>query len=309
VLDEYLEHTSPSSNNRYFFYEYLKECLERGDYLDYLRFFEVLDEYLEHTSPSSNNRYYLDSLNIGNNFLSDFFWKKKPLLKEGKITYAIPSEMNLKQSYTCSIKIAFDLETLLKDIDLYENAYSEAENLLVSSKLRVDVYDVDSEFQIKWLCPQTQTLVKEKASEWVFSVKPLKSGGNCLYFCVSAFLENGEDNPPHVKVFSKKITVKVNNSFMPSSLLPTVDIKDFEPLVDKSIHSSVKEVIDEIVGMINEVQIYEAFKKVDEVMRGKTHPHIETLKQGYIHGDTKFDFYGRFKTCVWVVLSETLTTA
>lgn len=239
-----------------------------------------------------------------------FFLENNPL-KEGKVTYAIPSEMNLKRSYTCSIKIAFDLETLLKDLDHYENAYSEAENLLVSSKLKVDVYDVDNEFQIKWLCPQTQTLVKEKSSEWIFSVKPLTKEESCLYFCVSAFLDNSEDKAPHVKVFSRKIKVKVNNSleFMPSLLLPSVVAKNFEILTDKSIYSSVEKTIDEIVGLINEVEIYQAFEKIDEVMKDEKHPHIEVLRKGYIHGDAKFDFYDRFKTCVRCVLFENLATA
>lgn len=129
------------------------------------------------------------------------FTVKKQLVREGKVTYAIPSEMNLKQAYTCSIKIAFDLETLLKDIDIYHFAYSKTENLLVSSKLKVDVYDVDNEFEIKWLCPQIQRLVKEKASEWIFSVKPLIKEESCLYFCVSVFLDNSEnDKVPYVKV-------------------------------------------------------------------------------------------------------------
>ncbi len=55
--------------------------------------------------------------------------------------------------------------------------------------------------------------------------------------------------------------------------------------------------INDIKKMINKTQIYEAFAKIDEVLKTED-TYIEVLRKTFMHGGAEFDFYDRFKLCV-----------
>jgi hypothetical protein len=231
------------------------------------------------------------------------FYEINPLFRskgKGKILYSIKSKMSLLNVHIGLIRIAYDegkvIYQLKKEFEDYDT-----KDIFVSPKMQIEIYDIDNEFEIKWLCPKEQILLKDQATEWKFSIKPLKEGNNSIYLSVSAIVVLKGKEIAKTEVFCKKIDISSNISISQNI---EEEFENFKS--NKEVPSKIEEIIKDITEKINEVDIYEAFEKIDKVLKEK-HPHIETLRKTYIHGNIEFSFFDRFKTCVKYILEEKLS--
>lgn len=96
--------------------------------------------------------------------------------KEGSILYRIPHRMEVEEEYRCVIRLAFDPESVVKNIDL--NADTVVKDVRVSEVMEVDLIDPGAtpKFAIRRLSSVEQFLEKNEYTEWIYFVKPLVTG-------------------------------------------------------------------------------------------------------------------------------------
>ena len=97
--------------------------------------------------------------------------------RTGKILYRIPQKMQVQTATKCLVRIAFDEETLLYDIEVQVG--DEIKELRrVSDVMRVELIDGAAEkaFDIRTFSDATQFVDEDDYTEWQFTVTPLRPG-------------------------------------------------------------------------------------------------------------------------------------
>lgn len=101
---------------------------------------------------------------------------EEPDLRVGKTMYRIPQKMQINQEAECHVWIAFDLETILKEVQ--QEAGDEARDIRISNVMGVELFDHSQgeAFEITTYNETEQIIEKGLSTEWIFYVKPLKEG-------------------------------------------------------------------------------------------------------------------------------------
>jgi Effector-associated domain 11 len=97
--------------------------------------------------------------------------------QNGRIVHNIPPRMTLQEEMYCSVRIAKDDMTLLKDFELPE--VNKPENVEMSKTMEVTLVDPSggTAFAIRMISPKAvQEIVGHTFTEWDFGITPLKNG-------------------------------------------------------------------------------------------------------------------------------------
>lgn len=129
-------------------------------------------------------------------------------IKEGKLIYSIPDTMKLGNTYTLRIRINRDINHLKLTDTLYKQ---QVINIKTTSSMEVIVIDPSTEdsksFSILKQNSDKQLIDDSDYTEWVYSVKPLKSGKLKLNIIIS-IIKN--DNKKEI-VYFNSVYVKSDN--------------------------------------------------------------------------------------------------
>ena len=102
--------------------------------------------------------------------------EEEPDLRIGKTMYRIPQKMQVNQEVECHIWIAFDLETILKEVQ--QEAGDDLRDIRISNVMSVELFchKKGEAFEITTYNEPEQIIEKGLSTEWIFYVKPLKEG-------------------------------------------------------------------------------------------------------------------------------------
>ncbi|MDX1942458.1 MAG: hypothetical protein SFU99_17980 [Saprospiraceae bacterium] len=90
--------------------------------------------------------------------------------------YKIPEPMQLQKETKCLVRLAFDQETIIRNIELDTDV--TIKQVRVAEVMQVELIDPSAEhpFEIRSISDEEQFLEKGDYTEWVFYVKPLLEG-------------------------------------------------------------------------------------------------------------------------------------
>jgi len=105
--------------------------------------------------------------------------------KSGSILYRIPRTMEVEEEYKCVVRLAYDVDTVVRNIELTKDTV--VKELRVSEVMEVELLDPNEtpSFSIRKLNSVEQFLEKSDYTEWIFFVKPLVIGNLPLMLKVS----------------------------------------------------------------------------------------------------------------------------
>lgn len=106
--------------------------------------------------------------------------------KRGSVLYNIPLRMKVDTTCKCQIRIAFDEDLILENIELTEGA--KIQDIRISNVMAVDLLDPMGDspaFSIYTISEKEQFIEEDDFTEWVFYVKPLREGQFPLLLKVS----------------------------------------------------------------------------------------------------------------------------
>ena len=116
-------------------------------------------------------------------------------VRRGHVLYRIPKEMQLGEETRCLVRIAFDQEMLLENLQLDKHLELRSE-VRISDYMKVEITDPAAEpvFVIRTTSEPVQFIDEDDFTEWRFYVKPLRPGEHTLELKVCIMLQiNGED--------------------------------------------------------------------------------------------------------------------
>ncbi len=129
--------------------------------------------------------------------------------KHGEILYHVPELMQLNHEEKCTVRIAFVLEQLLRDWE--QTAVDVTKSIRVSEIMAVSLFNIDENdppFSIRTLSETVQFLDKDDFTEWIFYVKPIKTGRFPLVLRVSVIeMINNKEYKKDI-VLEEEITVQ-----------------------------------------------------------------------------------------------------
>jgi hypothetical protein len=96
--------------------------------------------------------------------------------KTGSLLYKIPTRMTLQKETKCLVRLAFEKESILRNIEL--DADVEIKTVRVAEVMQVELIDPTEPhpFSIRSISDEEQFVEKGDYSEWCFYVKPLLEG-------------------------------------------------------------------------------------------------------------------------------------
>jgi hypothetical protein len=122
--------------------------------------------------------------------------------ERGMLLYKIPPKMQLGNLHPCMIRIAYDRESLERQIEGGLKDAVEKSDIRMADSMEVVLLDNEA-FEIQSLTQATQAVEKGDYTEWSYEVRPIKLGQFPLSFRVSIVLKNG----PKQVVFRTSVMV------------------------------------------------------------------------------------------------------
>lgn len=110
--------------------------------------------------------------------------------QKGVVLHSIPRKMQLKNIHRCIIRVAYEVETILKDLPTYAKDVVIKEDTKVTERMEV-VFEESEYFDIKPINTPKQIIGPNEFTEWNFDVTPLQLGRFPLTLKISCFLPNG----------------------------------------------------------------------------------------------------------------------
>lgn len=109
----------------------------------------------------------------------------KPEVRVGKTLYQIPNKMQLQEEVECKVWIAFDLETILQEVEKTDT--DAVRDIRISNVMGVElfVHNNSDAFEISTYDSTEQIIEKGLPTEWTFYVTPLKEGKYPLILRIS----------------------------------------------------------------------------------------------------------------------------
>lgn len=108
--------------------------------------------------------------------------KKK---RQGSLLYNIPDQMEVSQETKCVIRLAYDEDVILTNIELQPSVVLKT--VRIAEVMQAELLDPtnDPAFSIRSLSSEEQFLEEEAYTEWIFYVTPLKPGIHPLLIKIS----------------------------------------------------------------------------------------------------------------------------
>lgn len=108
--------------------------------------------------------------------------KKK---RQGSLLYDIPDQMKVSQEAKCVIRLAFDEDVIITNIELQPSVVLKT--VRIAEVMQAELLDPtqDPAFSIRSLSSEEQFLEAEEYTEWIFYVTPLKAGIHPLLIKIS----------------------------------------------------------------------------------------------------------------------------
>ncbi|HMQ46992.1 MAG TPA: hypothetical protein PKA00_22175 [Saprospiraceae bacterium] len=99
-----------------------------------------------------------------------------PQKKNGQLLHKIPRQMRLEEETRCIIRLAYDAQHIVQDITL--SAEVEIQEITVSEIMHAAIIDPNEvpAFSIRSFSDEEQFLETDTYTEWLFWVKPLRTG-------------------------------------------------------------------------------------------------------------------------------------
>lgn len=101
-------------------------------------------------------------------------------IQYGSVLYRVPNKMGLERETRCVVRIAFDEEVIIRNIDLDEQV--SMQNIRVSDIMQVELLNASEQhpFEIRSITSAEQFVDEDDLTEWIFYVKPLLPGKHTL---------------------------------------------------------------------------------------------------------------------------------
>ena len=108
--------------------------------------------------------------------------KKK---RQGSLLYNIPDQMKVAQESKCVIRLAYDEDVIITNIELQPSVVLKT--VRIAEVMQAELLDPtqDPAFSIRSLSSEEQFLEEEEYTEWIFYVTPLKVGIHPLLIKIS----------------------------------------------------------------------------------------------------------------------------
>ncbi len=108
--------------------------------------------------------------------------KKK---RQGSLLYNIPDQMKVAQETKCVIRLAYDEDVIITNIELQASVVLKT--VRIAEVMQAELLDPtqDPAFSIRSLSSEEQFLEEEEYTEWIFYVTPLKTGIHPLLIKIS----------------------------------------------------------------------------------------------------------------------------
>ena len=138
----------------------------------------------------------------------------------GRILHNIPGTMPIGKERRCIVRIAYDDETLLRDLKADENTVIQS--VRISEVMAVELVDFNETpaFSIRTMTGQEQFLSEEDFTQWIFMVKALREGKFPLTLKVAVIEEvNGKERKRDI-VLEKEVFV-ISNIEEPAAAAPS----------------------------------------------------------------------------------------
>ncbi|MTB50962.1 hypothetical protein [Lewinella sp. W8] len=133
----------------------------------------------------------------------------RPELRPGHLLYQIPDKMKVRERYACRVRIAHRLSQLLENLD--PAIHHEIEAVPVAEVMEVEIIDPsaadDPAFDILLVSDGEQLVDEYSYTEWVFYVRPLRTGAQELILKVSVLITVNEKERTKNLVFTRSIEV------------------------------------------------------------------------------------------------------
>lgn len=132
--------------------------------------------------------------------------------KNGILLYKMPKRMQLMKEIKCIIRLAFEEKDIIKNIDLDEHV--QIKSVRISQIMNVGLLDPsdDENFSIRSYNDEEQFVERDDYTEWIYYIRPLKSGTLPLLLKVSVVEEiNGKERLRNL-IFEENINVVVEEA-------------------------------------------------------------------------------------------------
>jgi formylglycine-generating enzyme required for sulfatase activity len=146
--------------------------------------------------------------------------------KQGSLLYQIPSKMELQEESRCRVRIAWDEEALLENIELTRE--TKIRDVRIAEVMQVELIDPAETpaFSIRTFNQQEQFVDKDEYTEWIFFVKPLREGQFPLLLRVSVIEKIGDKERMRdivleetVVIVAEPVEETADAAFKPSGLV------------------------------------------------------------------------------------------
>jgi len=96
--------------------------------------------------------------------------------QQGRILYRVPHTMQVEEDHRCVVRLAFDEASILQGIEMTEDTVLKP--IRVSEIMEVELIDPNEApaFRIRSFIDAEQLIVPDDHTEWLFWVKPLRTG-------------------------------------------------------------------------------------------------------------------------------------
>ena len=125
----------------------------------------------------------------------------------GKLLHDIPSFMPQQMETRCTIRLAYDEDTLLEHFEISKD--TKIEDIRVAEIMEVELLDYNQEkaFQIRSFNATEQTVDSGQYTEWMFFVRPIRRGHFTLFLKISVIQYlHGKERKKDI-VLEKDVTV------------------------------------------------------------------------------------------------------
>ncbi len=125
----------------------------------------------------------------------------------GRILHNIPGTMPVGKERRCIVRIAYDDETLLRDLEKDEN--TTIENVRIAEVMGVELVDFNEipAFSVRTITEEEQFICDDDYTQWLFMVKALREGKYPLTLKVSVIEEvNGKERKRDI-VLEKEVYI------------------------------------------------------------------------------------------------------
>ena len=154
----------------------------------------------------------------------------------GRILHNIPGTMPVGKERRCIVRIAYDDETILRDLTVDEN--TTIENVRIAEVMGVELVDFNEipAFSVRTITEEEQFICDDDYTQWLFMVKALREGKYPLTLKVSVIEEvNGKERKRDI-VLEKEVFIISQIEEPPAAAKASEVVARATHFEDSSIH-------------------------------------------------------------------------